>query len=99
MKLGNLDRVNHLVADLEDVKSLIGLAEKVEPNAYQVFIEAPGDASLRMSEQGATTTHSRGLAVSAGFLADVKQLTINELRARQQAIRSELATLGVDLEA
>jgi len=96
MQLRDLERVNHLVGELDDLKTLIGLAERAEPAGYQVFIEAPGDASLKMSAEGATTSHSRGLAVSAGFLADVKRFAIAELRTRQQAILNELRTLGVE---
>src|SRR5271165_5528907 len=90
MKLSDIDRVNHLVSELEDVKALITMAERAEDNAYQVVIEAPGDSSLHMSEEGASTTHSRGISVSAGFLAQVKQLAVAELQSRQQGILTEL---------
>ncbi len=96
MKLGDIDRVNHLVGELGEVKGLIALAARSEPAVYQLFIEAPGDASLRMSQQGAATTHSRGVAVSDGFLASLKQLAVVELQARQEHILAELAALGVD---
>ena len=96
MKLSDIDRVNHLVSELEDVKALITMAERAEDNAYQVVIEAPGDSSLHMSEEGASTTHSRGISVSAGFLAQVKQLAVAELQSHQQAILAELSALGVD---
>ena len=96
MKLTDIDRVNHLVAELDDVKALIAMAARTEASAYQVFIEAPGDASLRMSDEGPSTSHSRGIAASPGFLAQVKQLAISELQSRRQAILTELAALGVD---
>ncbi len=96
MKLTDIDRVNHLVAELEDVKALIVMAGRAEENAYQVVIDAPGDASLHMSEEGASTTHSRGIGVSPGFLAQVKQLAVAELQSHRNAILTELTALGVD---
>lgn len=98
MKLADIDRVTHLVAELEDIKALIAMAARAESNSYQVFIEAAGDASLRMSEQGAAKSHSRGIGVSTGFLAQVKQLAVAELQSRQLAILAELARLGVETE-
>ena len=96
MQLRDLERVNHLVAELDDVKALIAMAERAEPSGYQVFIEAPGDASLKMSAEGATTSHSRGIATSPGFLADVRRLAVAELHAREQGILAELNGLGVE---
>jgi len=98
MKLTDIDRVNHLVTELDDVKSLIAMAARAEGNAYQVVIEAPGDSSLHMSEEGASTTHSRGISASPGFLAQVKQLAVAELQSRQKGILAELAALGVETE-
>ncbi len=98
MKLQNLDRVNHLVAELADIKSLIDMAERAEPMAFQLFIEAPGDASLRMSMEGASTTHSRGIDASAGFLNNVKRLAVEELLAHKDRVLVELTGLGVDPE-
>ncbi len=98
MKLSDIDRVNHLVSELDDLKALIAMAARAESNAYQVVIAAPGDSSLHMSEEGASTTHSRGIAVSPGFLAQVKQLAVAELQSRQQGILAELSALGVDTE-
>ena len=96
MKLGSLERVNHLVAELSDVRSLIETAEHADVAAYQVYIEAQGDSGLRMSEEGASTSHSRGIGASKAFLGKVKQLAVTELKARQQAITAELKKLGVD---
>lgn len=96
MKLADIDKVNHLVTELADVKELIGMAERAESGAYQVFIEAPGDSSLRMSQEGSSKAHSQGIGVSSGFLDQVKRLAINELQARRQSIMAELTELGVD---
>jgi hypothetical protein len=96
MKLSDLERVNHLVSQLGDMRRLIVMAEQADPAAFQLYIEAPGDSSLRMSLEGASTTHSRGIATSPQFLAQLKQLGLTELRCRQDAMLSELAALGVD---
>lgn len=96
MKLQDLERVNHLVSELADIRNLITMAERAEPAAFQLFVEAPGDASLRMSREGASTTHSRGISTSDGFLAHLKRLAVAELNARRETILAELTSLGVD---
>lgn len=99
MKLADIDKVNHLIAALADVDALIRTAEEAEPASYQLLVEAPGDASFRMSAEGASTSHSRGTEVTPGFLARLKALAIEELRARREVVLRELATLGVDTSA
>lgn len=96
MKLADIDRVNHLVGELENVKNLIKTAEGSDAANFQLFIEAGGDASLKMSEQGASSTHYRGLDVSASFLESLKKLAITELHDKRGQIIAELAALGVD---
>ena len=96
MKLADIDRVNHLIVDLGEITSLIRMAEAAEPATFQLFIEAPGDASLKMSAEGASTTHSRGTGVTPAFLARLKTLAVEELRARRAVVLTELAALGVD---
>ena len=96
MKMADLDNVNHLAGALREVEGLIRMAEAADAEAFQLFIEAPGDASLKMSSEGASTTHSNGIDVSAGFLTRLKDLAIAELRARREATMAELAKLGVD---
>ncbi|MGE0224671.1 MAG: hypothetical protein AB7F35_04870 [Acetobacteraceae bacterium] len=98
MKLQNLERVNHLVSELTDIRSLIVMAQRAEPAAFQLFVEAPGDASLRMSQEGASTTHSRGITASPTFLADLKRLAVDELEAHRRRVLEELVALGVDPE-
>ena len=98
MKLQDLERVNHLVSEPADIKSLIDMAQRAEPMAFQLFIEAPGDASLRMSMEGASTTHSRGINVSTGFLESLTRLAVEELQGHKQQVLSELIALGVDPE-
>lgn len=96
MKLTDIDRVNHLVAQLEDIKSQIALAERADDAAFQLLVEAPGDAGLRMSQEGASTAHSRGIDVSPRFLAELKRLAVQELDTKRGSILAELAQLGVE---
>ena len=98
MKLSDIDRVNHLVRELGDIKALIGTAEKSEPPAYQLLIEAGlgGDGGIKLSAEGTSTSHSRGIDVTPGFLADLKRLALAELQAKQQRILTDLTALGVE---
>lgn len=96
MKLADIDKVNHLIADLADINSLIGTADAAEEAMFELLIEAPGDASFKMSAEGASTSHSRGTGVSAEFLAKLKQLAVAELRARREVVLKDLTALGVD---
>jgi hypothetical protein len=98
MKLTDIDRVNHLVSELGDVKTLIAMAERAEPGAYQLFIEAPGDGGMKLSAEGASTSHSRGIDVAAGFLASLKRLALDELQAKRQRVLTDLTALGVETE-
>jgi hypothetical protein len=99
MKLADIDKVNHLIADMADINGLIGTAEAAEPTTFQLLIEAPGDASFKMSAEGASTSHSRGTEVSGGFLASLKELAVAELQSRRKVVLKELAALGVDTAA
>lgn len=96
MKLADIDKVNHLIADLADINALISTAETAEAGVFQLVIEAPGDASFKMSAEGASTSHSRGTGVSAGFLANLKQLAVAELQSRREVVLTALTALGVD---
>ncbi len=99
MKLADIDKVNHLIADLADINALIGTAETAEPAGFQLLIEAPGDASFKMSAEGASTSHSRGTGVSDDFLANLKRLAVAELQGRREVVLNALAALGVDTAA
>ena len=96
MKLGDIEKVNHLVAALADIRSVIHRAEQAEPSMFQLFIEAGGEANLRMSKEGASTSHSGGVSVSDEFLESLRQLALGELLARRDGILGELSVLGVD---
>jgi hypothetical protein len=99
MKLTDIDRVNHLVANLAEINGLIGTAEAAESAMFQLMIEAPGDASFKMSAEGASTAHSRGTDVSIGFLGSLKKLAVAELHAKRDGVLKELSALGVDTAA
>ena len=99
MKLADIDKVNHLVATLGELRDLLHTAERAEAEAFQLFIEAPGDASLRLSKEGASSPHSGGLSVSDAFLARLKDLAATELRGQIDTVLADLAALGVDTSA
>jgi hypothetical protein len=96
MKIGDLDRVNHLIAELNSIKQLIDHAEKVDPVDYELFINLPGDASVRMSNEGAASTHYQGYAVPPDFLRKLQELALEEFNTRRRGIIAELTTLGVE---
>lgn len=96
MRLADIDKVNHLIAALEDIRSLIGRAENAEPSMFELFIEAGGDTSLKMSKEGASTSHSGGVAVSDQFLEKLRDLALGELRTKRDGVLGELTALGVD---
>ena|SRR5579863_5228726 len=98
MKIQDIDRVNHLVAELNGMKELITHAERAEPGDFEVFIKLPGEASIRMSSEGAASSHYSGFSASAEFLSRLQRLSIEELDARRRGIIAELAKLGVEAE-
>jgi hypothetical protein len=96
MKLADIDKVNHLVAALAEMRQLIHVAEQADPAVFQLFIESTGDSSLKMSSEGASTAHSGGVAVSSAFLTKLRELALQELHEKRDTILTELAALGVD---
>ena len=74
MKIEDIDKVNHLIGELNGMKQLITHAEQADPAEYELFIKLPGDASIRMSNEGAASTHYQGYAVSPEFLAKLRAL-------------------------
>lgn len=96
MKLADIDKVNHLNAELQELRVRVAMAANAEPALYQLFIEAPGDASLRMSKEGASSPHSGGVTVSEAFLVQMKNLAVKELRAQVDTVMAALKALGVD---
>src|ERR1700754_5008784 len=99
MKIQDIDKVNHLIGELTGMKELIGHAERAEPADCELFIKLPGDASIRISAEGAASSHYQGFSGSTEFLRKMQRLAVDELDARRRAIIAELATLGVEAEA
>ena len=99
MKIEDIDKVNHLIGELNGMKQLIAHAEHADPVDYELFIKLPGDASIRMSSEGAASTHYEGYAVSPEFLEKLRRIAVDELDARRHSIIAELAALGVEAEA
>jgi hypothetical protein len=98
VKLEDIDKVNHLVAELGAVKNLIAHAERAEPADCELFIKLPGDASINMSNEGASSTHYMGFSASPEFLARLKTLAVEEFGAKRRGIIAELGALGVEAE-
>jgi len=98
MKLKDIDRVNHLIAELGAVKELVALADRAAPSDLKLFIQGPGEASIEMSAEGAESTHYRGFSATPAFLDELKRLALQEIAARRQAIVGELAALGVEAD-
>jgi len=96
MKLSDIDKVNHLIAELNGVKELVSHAQRAEPPDFELFIKLPGDSSIRMSSEGAASAHYSGIVASPEFLASLQRLAIEELDARRRGIIAELAVLGVE---
>jgi hypothetical protein len=99
MKIQDIDRVNHLVGELNGIKELIGHAERAEPADFEAFIKLPGDSSIRLSIEGAASTHYSGFSASPEFLGRLQRLSIDELDAKRRGIVAELAELGVEADA
>jgi len=98
MRIADIDKVNHLVGELNALQELIVHAERAEPADCELFIKLPGDASIRMSSEGAASTHYQGYSVSPDFLRKLQRLAVEELEARRRGIIAELAALGVEAE-
>jgi hypothetical protein len=99
MKIQDIDRVNHLIAELNGIKELISHAQHAEPADFEAFIKLPGDASIRLSGEGAASSHYAGYSASPEFLDRLQRLSIEELNAKRGSLVTELAALGVDADA
>ena len=91
MKIQDIDRVNHLIAELSGIKELITHAERAEPGDFEMFIKLPGDASIRLSSEGAASAHYSGFSASPEFLGRLQHLAMNELE--RQAPRHDRGQL------
>jgi hypothetical protein len=98
MKIGDIDRVNHLVAELQGIQALATHTAGAEPADCEMLIRLPGDASIRMSAEGAASSHDQGFSASIDFLRKLQLLAVEEIEARRRVIVAELAALGVESE-
>jgi hypothetical protein len=98
MKIQDIDRVNHLVSELSSMNALIAHAAQAESADFELFIKLPGDASIRMSSEGAASAHYGGYAASPEFLGRLRSLAVEELDTRRRGIIAELASLGVEAD-
>ncbi len=98
MKIKDIAAVNRLIGRLEEVRKMIGTAANAETDDFELFIERPGDGSVRMSAEGASSTHFQGFEASAAFLEGLRELAQREFRAREAAIKAELAAMGVEAD-
>ena len=81
------------------MKELIGHAERADPGDCELFIKLPGDASIRMSSEGAASTHYEGFSLRRISCTSCSRLAVDELDARRRGIIAELAALGVEANA
>ncbi len=98
MKIKDVERINALLKARGEVLALIARVERAEPADCQMMIERGGDGSIKLSEEGADSTHYQGWPVSVGFLARLKALALEELGARRGEVERDLAAMGVEIE-
>jgi hypothetical protein len=98
MKIKDVEQINHLLGELKAVQELIAHAERAEPGNFELFVELPGDASIKMSEEGSSSTHYEGFAASRELLERLKKLALEEMRSRQRGVEQQLAKLGVEVD-
>jgi hypothetical protein len=98
MKIKDVERINALLKAHATVQELIGRTERAGTEDFSLMVERGGDGSIRMSLEGADSTHYQGHAVSLAFLERLKGLALEELGARRDGIAAELAAMGVEME-
>jgi hypothetical protein len=98
MKIKDVERINGLLKSREEVSELIARVARAEPADCQLMIERGGDGSIKLSEEGADSTHFQGYPVSVAFLGRLKALALEELGARRAGIEGDLAAMGVETE-
>ncbi len=98
MKIKDVERINALLKAREEVMALVARVDRAEAADFQLMIERGGDGSIKLSEEGADSTHYQGYAVSPAFLARLKALALEELGSRRAGIEADLAAMGVETE-
>jgi hypothetical protein len=98
MKIKDVERINALLKAREEVMGLIARVERAEAGDFELMIERGGDGSIKLSEEGADSTHYQGYPVSMAFLGKLQALSLAELGARRAELERELAGMGVETE-
>lgn len=98
MKIADVERINALLKARTMVLELIARTGAAEPADFSLLIERGGDGSIRLSEEGADSTHYQGYPVSPVFLGKLRALALAELDSRRAAVEAELGALGVEME-
>lgn len=98
MKIKDVERINALLKAREQVLALIARVERAEPGDFELMIERGGDGSIKLSEEGADSTHYQGYPVTVAFLTRLKALSLEELGATRAGVEAELAAMGVEME-
>jgi len=98
MKVEDVERINALLKARQEVSELIGRVERAEAGDVALMIERGGDGSIKLSEEGADSTHFQGYSVSLGFLARLKALSLEEMGSRRANVERDLAGMGVEIE-
>ena len=65
MKIQDIDKVNHLIEELNGMNALITHTNDADPAECELFIKLPGDFSIRLSSEGAASTHYQGFSASS----------------------------------
>lgn len=98
MKIKDVERINALLKARGEVMALVARVERAEPEDFQLMIERGGDGSIKLSLEGADSTHYQGYPVSEAFLGRLKALALEELGARRAGIEGDLKAMGVETE-
>ncbi len=98
MKVKDVERINDLLKALGVVQELIARIERAEPGDFDLLIERGGDGSIKLSEEGADSTHYQGYPVSLDFREKLKRLALEELGGRRSEIARALAAMGVEVD-
>ena len=98
MKIKDVERINELLRARAEVRELVARIERAGPGEFDLLIERGGDGSIKLSEEGADTTHYQGYPVSVGFRQKLKVLALEELGARRAGFEKELVALGVETD-
>lgn len=52
MKMSDIDKVNHLIGELNGMKTLIAHTNDADPADCELLVKLPGDSSIMMSSEG-----------------------------------------------